>query len=103
MLTEQDYREVLEEFGFDASPGPNTGRVGRALRFRQKRKMEDPNNTRLIEVSAFSLDIDDILASLSDDAGLSNSLRSASVLVVPTDLVSEYEEHAFPLSTRERL
>lgn len=34
VLTEQDYREVLEDLGFDmeATPQPNTGRVGRSLR-----------------------------------------------------------------------
>ena len=65
--------------------------------------MEERNNTRLIEVSASSLDIGAILASFSDDAGLGKSLRSASVLIVPTDLGSEYDGPAFPLSTREVL
>ena len=65
--------------------------------------MEERNDTRLIEVSASSLDIGAILASFSDDAGLSKSLRSASVLLVPTDLGSEYEGPAFPLSTQEVL
>ena len=65
--------------------------------------MEDQADTRLIALSASSLDIDAILASFADDAGLSRSLRSASVFIVPTDLGSEYEGPAFPLSTREIL
>ena len=65
--------------------------------------MGDQNNTRPIELSASSLNIDAIVASFADDAGLSQSLRSASVVIVPTDLVSEYEGPAFPLSTRELL
>ena len=63
--------------------------------------MEDQDNTPRIEISASTLDIDAIVASFADDAGLSESLRSASVLIVPTDLGSEYEGPAFPLSTRE--
>ena len=65
--------------------------------------MEDQNNTRLIEISASSLDIDAIPASFADDAGLSKSLRFSSVFIVPTDLGSEYEGPVFPLSTREIL
>ena len=63
--------------------------------------MEDQDNTPRIEISASTLDIDAIVASFADDAGLSESLRSASVLIVPTDLGSEYEGPVFPLSTRE--
>ena len=65
--------------------------------------MEGQNNTRLIEISYSSLDIDAILASFADDVALSKSLRSSSVYILPTDLGSEYEGPAFPLSTREIL
>ena len=63
--------------------------------------MKDQSNTPLIEVSTSTLDIDTISASFADNADLSESIRSASVLIVPTDLGSEYEGPAFPLSTRE--
>ena len=63
--------------------------------------MEEPNSTPLIEISASTLDIDAIVASFADDTALKESVRCASVLIVPTDLGSEYEGPAFPLSTRE--
>ena len=63
--------------------------------------MEEQNNTQLIEVSASMLDIDAIVASFADDVGLNENLQTASVLIVPTDLGSEHEGPAFPLSTRE--
>ena len=63
--------------------------------------MEDQNNTPLIDISASSLDIDALVASFAGDAELNESVRSASVLIVPTDLGLEYEGPAFPLSTRE--
>ena len=63
--------------------------------------MDEYNNTPLVEISASSFDIDAIVASFADDAALTNSVRSASVLIVPTDLGSEYGGPAFPFSTRE--
>ena len=74
---------------------------GSAWRFRQEHKMDYQNNTPFIEISASSLNIDAIVASFADDAELNESLRSATVLIVPTDLGLEYEGPAFPLSTRE--
>ena len=38
--------------------------------FRQEHRMEGQNNTRLIEISYSSLDIDAILASFADDVAL---------------------------------
>lgn len=63
--------------------------------------MEHHANVPLIDTSVSALDMETILASFSDDAGLSRSLRSASVLIMPTDLGSEYEGPAFPISTPE--
>ena len=64
-------------------------------------KMDDQKKAHHIEIVASSLDIDSILASFPDDTVLDESVRSASVLIVPTDLDSEYEGPAFPLRTRE--
>ena len=63
--------------------------------------MDCQNNTPSIDISASSLNIDAIVASFADDPELNESLRSASVVIVPTDLGSEYEGPAFPSSTRE--
>ena len=63
--------------------------------------MEDQNTTQLAEISPSTLDIDAIVASFADDLALNESVRTASVLIVPTDLGSDYEGPAFPLSTRE--
>ena len=45
MLTEQDYRAVLEELGFDLqhTPEPNRGRIGRALRHTIRRFIDIPH------------------------------------------------------------
>ena len=63
--------------------------------------MEEQNSTPLIEISGSTLDIDAIVASFADHAALKESIKSASVLIVPTDLGWEYEGPAFPRSTRE--
>ena len=63
--------------------------------------MDDLNSTQLTEVSASTLDVDAIVASFADDVGLNESVRTASVLIVPTNLGAEYDGPAFPLSTRE--
>lgn len=63
--------------------------------------MGDHYNTTFIDVSASSLDIDAIVASFADEVELYESVRSASVLIVPTDLGPEYEGPAYPLLTRE--
>ena len=63
--------------------------------------MKDQNDTQITEVSASTLDIDAIVASFANDVGLNDSVRTASVLIVPTDLGPEYEGPVFPLSTRE--
>ena len=75
--------------------------LGSAKHFRQGHEMENQNSPPLINFSASSLDIEAIVASFADDARLSENLRSASVLIVPTDLGSEYEGPAFPISTRD--
>ena len=63
--------------------------------------MDNENTTPFIEISASSLNIDAIAASFADDPELNESLRSATVVIVPTDLGLEYEGPAFPSSTRE--
>ena len=61
--------------------------------------MKQHSDSGLIEVSASELDIDAIVASFANEGGLNESVRIASVLVLPTDLGSEYKGPAFPVST----
>lgn len=57
--------------------------------------------TILSESSESDLDIDALLASLGGDEDLRRSVRSASVILVPTDLSPEYDGPAFPESSRD--
>ena len=61
--------------------------------------MKHHSNSGLLEVSASELDIDAVIASFANDVDLSESVRAASVLILPTDLGSEYKGFAFPVST----
>ena len=63
--------------------------------------MEDQRKKPLIQVVPSTLSIEPIVNSLVGEADLYESLRSASVLILPTDLSPEFEGPAFPLSTRE--
>ena len=63
--------------------------------------MVDDNKTANFDISASSLDINGIVASLQDEVELYECVRSASILIVPTDLTPEYDGAAFPLQTRE--
>ena len=47
--------------------------------------MEGQNNTRLIEISYSSLDIDAILASFADDVALRNYLKTPNPVILSLD------------------
>ena len=63
--------------------------------------MTDQEFTPFVELSASQLEIDAIVSSFANDPELNESVRAASVLLVPTNLAPEYEGPAFPLYTRE--
>ena len=65
--------------------------------------MAENHNASPFEVSASSLNIDSIVASFSDDTTLKENMQSATLIIVPTDLGSDFEGPAFPSSTREVL
>ena len=63
--------------------------------------MKEQNNIAEVVISPSAINIDAIIASISDNDDLRESLSTAATIVLPTDLGSDYEGPAFPLSTRE--
>ena len=63
--------------------------------------MQEQTNMADVEISLSVIDIEAIIAAISEDQDLRESLSNASIIIVPTDLGSDYEGPAFPLSTRE--
>lgn len=65
--------------------------------------MEREEGAATTEVSVSTLDIPAIVASFDDDDALQESVKSASVLILPTNLVPIYQGSAFPLNTADIL
>ena len=63
--------------------------------------MTEPSEDRSIQVSPSRLDLPALVATFGSDPAFMHQLEKASVLIVPSDLGTEYEGPAFPHTTRD--